>query len=196
MSSLRSLFWRLFIVLSWRENFCHFCVETLRGLRGWMAMLTRLKLKIFICHPSFMNDILCTLLYNLLEGKRGPWPQKAPILGLHSFSPPTSRWLPSFSCLQAEIEVRQRSKEKARGAPTLLWTLSLTLSSIALFLPKSFTVFESRPKKSHSTLRAERATFTFWVDKSWLKMPQNGSFWRVFENLKLVVKQCYQIGHF
>ena len=25
--------------------------------------------------------------------------------------------------------------------------------------------------KSHSTLRAKRATFTFWVDKSWLKMP-------------------------
>ena len=27
-------------------------------------------------------------------------------------------------------------------------------------------------KKSHSTLRAKRATFTFWVDKSWLKMPK------------------------
>ena len=27
--------------------------------------------------------------------------------------------------------------------------------------PKSFTVFENRQKKSHSTLRAKRATFTF-----------------------------------
>ena len=27
-------------------------------------------------------------------------------------------------------------------------------------------------KKSHSTLRVKRATFTFWVDKSWLKMPK------------------------
>ena len=27
-------------------------------------------------------------------------------------------------------------------------------------------------KKSHSTLRAKRASFTFWVDKSWLKMPK------------------------
>ena len=27
-------------------------------------------------------------------------------------------------------------------------------------------------KKSHSTLRAKRATFTFEVDKSWLKMPK------------------------
>ena len=27
-------------------------------------------------------------------------------------------------------------------------------------------------KRSHSTLRAKRATFTFWVDKSWLKIPK------------------------
>ena len=43
-------------------------------------------------------------------------------------------------------------------------------------------------KKSHSALRAKRATFTFWVDKSWLKMPkwsilgiiwkpENATFW-------------------
>ena len=41
-------------------------------------------------------------------------------------------------------------------------------------------------KKSHSTLRAKRATFTFWVDKSLLKMPKMAdltSFWkmRLFE---------------
>ena len=30
----------------------------------------------------------------------------------------------------------------------------------------------SAQKKSHSTLRAKRATFTFWVNKSWLKMPK------------------------
>ena len=39
------------------------------------------------------------------------------------------------------------------------------------------TVFENQKKKSHSTLRAKRATFTFWVDKSSLKMPKNGPFW-------------------
>ena len=51
-------------------------------------------------------------------------------------------------------------------------------------------------KKSHSTLRAKRAKFTIWVDKSSLKMPQNGQFWRFYVNLKLAVKQCYQTGHF
>ena len=35
-------------------------------------------------------------------------------------------------------------------------------------------------KKSHSTLRAKRATITFWVDKSLLKMPKMVQFWRVF----------------
>ena len=33
----------------------------------------------------------------------------------------------------------------------------------------------------------------------WPKIDQNaknGTFWQVFENLKLAVKQCYQTGHF
>ena len=34
------------------------------------------------------------------------------------------------------------------------------------------TVFGKLPKKSHSTWRAKRAMFTFWVDKSYLKMPK------------------------
>ena len=51
-------------------------------------------------------------------------------------------------------------------------------------------------KKSHSilrALRAKRATFTFWVEKRSLKMPKIVNFG---EFLKLVVKQCYQTGHF
>ena len=48
-------------------------------------------------------------------------------------------------------------------------------------------------KKSHSTLRAKRATFSIWMDKSSLKC-QKCSFWRLFENLKLAVIQCYQTG--
>ena len=52
------------------------------------------------------------------------------------------------------------------------------------------------PKKSHSTLRANRPTFIFSVDKSWLENIKNGEFWRRFGNLKLAVKQCYQTGQF
>ena len=29
-----------------------------------------------------------------------------------------------------------------------------------------------------------------------IKNAKNGTFWRVFENLKLAVKQCYQTGQF
>ena len=55
----------------------------------------------------------------------------------------------------------------------------------------NITVFENHRKKSHSTLRAKRATFTKLIENA-----KNGLFWRVFENLKLAVKQCYQTGQF
>ena len=41
-------------------------------------------------------------------------------------------------------------------------------------------------KKSHSTLRAKRATFTFWVDaKSWLKIAKIGQFGEFLETWSL-----------
>ena len=36
--------------------------------------------------------------------------------------------------------------------------------------------------------------FTFWVDKKFIKKCQKWSIWRIFEELKLAVKQCYQRG--
>ena len=45
-------------------------------------------------------------------------------------------------------------------------------------------------KKSHSTLRAKRATFKLF------KNAKNGQLWQVFKNLKLAVKQGYQTGQF
>ena len=45
------------------------------------------------------------------------------------------------------------------------------LSQIKFFFTQKHGVWKSQ-KKSHSTLRVKRATFTFWVDKSWLKMPK------------------------
>ena len=32
--------------------------------------------------------------------------------------------------------------------------------------------------------------------QKFIKKAKNGPFWRVFENLKLAVKQCYQTGQF
>ena len=59
-----------------------------------------------------------------------------------------------------------------------------------------YTVFENHRKKSHSTLRAKRAMFTFKSGQKLIKNAKNGPFWRVFEILKLAVKQCYQTGQF
>ena len=53
------------------------------------------------------------------------------------------------------------------------------------------TVLENRLKSL--ILHYERSEIRFhfaWVDKSWLKLPK-WPIWRVFENLKLAVKQCY-----
>ena len=47
---------------------------------------------------------------------------------------------------------------------------------------KKLTVFENPKKKSHSTLRAKRATFTFWVEKSWLKMPKMANLTSFLKN--------------
>ena len=55
----------------------------------------------------------------------------------------------------------------------------------------SFTVFENHRKSliqhcERSELRLQKL----------IKNTKNGQFWRVFEKLKLAVKQCYQTGQF
>ena len=40
-------------------------------------------------------------------------------------------------------------------------------------------------KTTHTTLRAKRATFTFWVDKSWLKMPKMVHFGKFLKTWSL-----------
>ena len=45
-----------------------------------------------------------------------------------------------------------------------------------IFVSTLSTLFWKSRKKSHSTLRAKRATFTYWVDKSSLKNAKNGRF--------------------
>ena len=43
--------------------------------------------------------------------------------------------------------------------------------------------------------KIEKLKYDIWVDKSSLKMPKLANL-KIFENLKLVAKQCYQTGHF
>ena len=44
---------------------------------------------------------------------------------------------------------------------------------------------------------ASEASYVYILSgQKFIKNAQNGQFWRVFENLKLAVKQCYQTGQF
>ena len=56
----------------------------------------------------------------------------------------------------------------------------------------NYTVFENHKKKVSFNIASEAS----YVYKSSLKNAKNGPIWRVFENLKLAVKQSYQTGQF
>ena len=62
------------------------------------------------------------------------------------------------------------------------------------FLNFSFyTVFENHRK----SLIASEASYVYILSgQKLIKNAKNGPFWRVFENLKLAVKQCNQTGQF
>ena len=57
------------------------------------------------------------------------------------------------------------------------------------------TVFENR-RKSLISQHCERSELRLHFGQKLLKNAKNGQFWRVFENVKLAVKQCYQTGQF
>ena len=46
-------------------------------------------------------------------------------------------------------------------------------------------------------LIASEASYVYILSgQKFIKNAKNSPFWRVFENLKFAVKQCYQTGHF
>ena len=94
------------------------------------------------------------------------------------------------------FDFRRRRKDFILGKTTLRVFFAIPAGdSIEYWRTLVHGVWKSQ-KKSHSTLRAKRATFTFWVDNRSLNSAKNGPIWRVFENLKLAVKQSHQTGQF
>ena len=56
------------------------------------------------------------------------------------------------------------------------------------------TVFENHRK---SLIQHCKQSYVYIMSRQkFIKNTKIGQFWRVFENLKFAVKQCYQIGHF
>ena len=70
----------------------------------------------------------------------------------------------------------ERTKLLRKISRISIWTFSKSRNVIFLGLLRHIQGVWKSQKKSHSTLRAKRATFTFWADKSWLKMPKMLNF--------------------
>ena len=51
-------------------------------------------------------------------------------------------------------------------------------------------------EKVSFNIASEASYFYILSGQKLIKNAKNGQFWRVFENLKLAVKQCYQTGQF
>ena len=58
------------------------------------------------------------------------------------------------------------------------------------------TVFENHRKSLAFNIASEASYVYILSGQKLIKNAKNGPFWRVFENLKLAVKQCYQTGQF
>ena len=84
-----------------------------------------------------------------------------------------------------------------------LHQMELPLVSIMVFIhisfPKSIKIMPQCLKITEkvSFNIAKEASYVYILSgQKLIKNPKHGRFWRVFENLKLVVKQCYQTGQF
>ena len=73
--------------------------------------------------------------------------------------------------------------------------MMFSTSSLSKFFKTLSTVFEN-PRKSliHITSEASYVYILSW--QKFIKKCQKWSIWRVFEKLKLAVKQCYQTGQY
>ena len=61
--------------------------------------------------------------------------------------------------------------------------------------PLGHVVLKSQKKVSFNI--ASEASYVYILSgQKWIKSAKNSPFMRVFENLKLAVKQCYQTGQF
>ena len=60
-----------------------------------------------------------------------------------------------------------------------------------------FSITVSKNDKKVAFNIASEASYVYILSgQKFLKNAKNGQFWRVFENLKFAVKQCYQTGQF
>ena len=111
--------------------------------------------------------------------------------------------------------LKSRKVRNVRYICTYIWTdnFALTLKKLIYFTGNRYlgkklnsvffssvllykrTVFENPQKVSFNI--ASKASYVYIMSgQKLIKNAKNYPFWRVFENVKLAVKQCYQTGHF
>ena len=85
-------------------------------------------------------------------------------------------------------------RELRRTEPSSFRSPEKVTESIRKTQP-DYTMFENHRKSliKHCE-RSELSLLCEW--KKLIKNVKNGQFWRVFESMKLAVKQCYQTGQF
>ena len=94
-------------------------------------------------------------------------------------------------CIEDQDKGQRLVRKRSNNDVFWVKERSFHLIIFLLFTPKH-GVWKSQ-KKSHSTL-CEASYVYILSGQKLIKKAKNGQFWRVFENLKLAVKQCYQTG--
>ena len=96
------------------------------------------------------------------------------------------------------IEVASEAKPKL-FCPYSLYCVNIFprgLIRTAKSYPSTHTQCLKITEKVSFNIASEASYIYILSRQKFIKRAKNGQFWRVFENLKLLVKQCYQTGQF
>ena len=105
----------------------------------------------------------------------------------------------TFESCKIIVKIQKDFWEEGRSQKHSPMSYSFTRFSVQHAYNHSSTVFENHRKSliSNASLRASLTELCLhFSGQKLIRNAKNGSFWRVFENLKLAVKQCYQTGQF
>ena len=101
----------------------------------------------------------------------------------------TFQWFSNYSRKKEAWFIRK----KVKGQP--LFPAELNLLTVKKVKKRSPRCLKITEKVSFNI--ANEASYVYILSRqNFIKNAKNGPFWRVFENLKLAVKQCYQTGQF
>ena len=148
------------------DNFCHFWLTYVHSKRKRSLLRSQCWMRPFPVIFKHHAHFLSKTT-DLLTGRKGSW----------------------ISSTISYIELLQQS------APFSLFTTSFMVCATLTFNFNISRCLKITEKVSFNI--ASEASYVYILSgHKLIKNAKNGPFWRVFENLKLAVKQCYQTGQF